>query len=288
VHRDLAPPVVGWEPGIHIPTGGEVAFTGDDRIMAVPVAFGVLALVDPTTGCEYVRLEDPNQDHFDWCTFTANGTHLITSSSLGQAIHAWDLRLIRQQLAGLGLDWEGPPFRPTGETPDNHVIPTSPAEVEARGMDLVTNPEKMKQYEHVQDMLALVMNPFDAEAHFRVGKELLAEGQAAEAFTRFTFALTFRRGFGAAHVGRAKAAVRMKRWADAITDADIVLARLPADPDTLALRGQTYQQLERHTEAVADFTAALARIPNWRELHELRAASYTALGKKVEAAADRR
>jgi WD40 repeat protein/tetratricopeptide (TPR) repeat protein len=279
--------VGSWEPGIHFPTVSGADFLADSRVLASPIVLGVLALIDPATGREYVRLEDPNQDDSRSFMLTADGSQLVTSSYLGLAIHVWDLRLIRQQLAELGLDWDGPPTWPIARIPHFPRPPVVPPPAEIRGLDLVTNPGKWQQYRHARTALTLALNPFDAEAHFLLGRELLDAGKAAEATRHLTFALTFRPGFGAAYVERAKAAFRLGRWAEAVADASVVLHDQPYDADTLSLRGQAYQKLGRHAEAVADFTAALARYPRSAELQKLRAASYAALGKKAEASADR-
>ena len=279
--------VGSWEPGIHLPNSWGAMFTTDGWVLATSVALGVLALIDPATGREYVRLEDPNQDDFDWFEFTPDGTQLITSSFLGLVIHVWDLRLIRQQLAELGLDWDGPPRRPIRRFPQPPEPPQAPPKAEVEGLDLVANPEKWRQYQHARAMLTLALNPFDAEAHFLLARELLDAGNMAEAYRHLTFALTFRPGFGAAYIQRAQAAFRLKRWADAVADASVVLRDQPYDADTLSIRGQAYQQLGRHAEAVADFTRALDRYPHSSRLFELRAVSYAGLGKQAEAQADR-
>ncbi len=277
--------VGSWEPGVQIRHGAGASFTADGRVMAASVALGILALIDPATGREYARLEDPNQDDFSWVMFTPDGTQLITSSNQGLAIHIWDLRLIRQRLAGMGLDWHGPPTWPIARVPVLPRPPVSPPPAEVRG--LVTNPERWRQYQHARTALTLALNPFDAEAHFLLGRELLEAGRAAAAYAHFTVALTFRPGFGAASAERAQAAFRMGRWADAAADASVVLRDQPYDATVLAHRGQSYQQLGRHAEALADFTAALARYPRDAQLYQLRAASYAALGKTAAAVADR-
>jgi WD40 repeat protein len=43
--------------------------------------------------------------------FTPDGSRLVVTTE-GQGIQVWDLRLIRQQLAGIGLDWDMPAYPP--------------------------------------------------------------------------------------------------------------------------------------------------------------------------------
>src|SRR6516165_2451414 len=88
--------------------------------MVLEIARGTLALFGPANGREYARLEDPNQDGSAWYAFTPDGTRIVTSSEgdSGYVIHVWDLRLIREGLAEIGLDWDLPPYTPAS-------VPTS-------------------------------------------------------------------------------------------------------------------------------------------------------------------
>jgi hypothetical protein len=65
---------------------------------------------DASTGREYVRLEVPVQVRFIPIGFTADGSRLMALGIESQALHVWDLRLIRRQLAEIGLDWEAPAY----------------------------------------------------------------------------------------------------------------------------------------------------------------------------------
>ena len=51
----------------------------------------------------------------DLC-FGPGGAHLAAAADDGAA-HLWDLRLIRQELARLGLDWELPAYPPAARRP---------------------------------------------------------------------------------------------------------------------------------------------------------------------------
>jgi tetratricopeptide (TPR) repeat protein len=98
-------------------TSGAVAFSPDGRLLAVETGQGVVRLVDPDTGREYSRLEDPNQDRAWNMAFSPDGTQLVVNGE-AQSLHAWDLRAIREELAQRDLDWGLPPFPPPVEPPD--------------------------------------------------------------------------------------------------------------------------------------------------------------------------
>jgi serine/threonine protein kinase/WD40 repeat protein len=81
-----------------------VAFSADSSMFAFEAGHGTVRLIDPDSGRELARLEDPNQDRADDLTFNADGTQLLTNGE-AVSIHVWDLRVIREQLAARGLDW---------------------------------------------------------------------------------------------------------------------------------------------------------------------------------------
>ncbi len=89
-----------------------VAFSTDGTF-AFETGNGTVRLVAPDSGRELARLEDPKQDRADELAFSADGTQLATNGE-GNAIHVWDLRAIREQLAERGLDW-GPASPAAGE-----------------------------------------------------------------------------------------------------------------------------------------------------------------------------
>jgi tetratricopeptide (TPR) repeat protein len=107
--------VDSWKPGPHIGGGNSftpVAFSDDGRLLAVETGLGVVRLVDPDTGREYARLEDPNRDRAGALTFSRDGSQLVTTSNDSHSIHVWDLRAIRERLAKIDLDWDLPPYPP--------------------------------------------------------------------------------------------------------------------------------------------------------------------------------
>jgi WD40 repeat protein len=100
-----------WEGGPKV-GGGNFAFSPDSRMLAVAGDAGVVRLVDPDSGQEYGRLTGPDPIGLTPACFTPDGAQLITHGSETRAIHIFDLRAIRRQLAEMGLDWSLPPYPP--------------------------------------------------------------------------------------------------------------------------------------------------------------------------------
>jgi hypothetical protein len=97
-----------------------LGFSPDGRNLAVETEKGFIRLVDPHTGQEYVRLEDPTHRRVDWAAFTPGGAQLVCLSRDAGGFHIWDLHAVRLQLQELGLDWVAPhctPLPQGGPTP---------------------------------------------------------------------------------------------------------------------------------------------------------------------------
>jgi WD40 repeat protein/tetratricopeptide (TPR) repeat protein len=264
----------------------QLAFAPDGDVLALDMGTGVIRLVNPHTGRELARLDDPNQDRAHYLTFTPDGKQLVTVSTESQSIHVWDLQRIRAELAKLGLDWDALPF-PSVQERDNNRVQAAPLRVELIHADWASDPRKMVAYESQQLVARLHANPFDGEAHYRLGDRLLTGGKAGQAHAHLTAALAFRPDLDAAFYARAVAAFRLKRWDDAAADVSRVLSRYPSDSDARLLRAEINHIQKRFDDAVADLTAAMQTDPgNWR-LFELRAVCYEALGKPDLAKADR-
>jgi hypothetical protein len=74
----------------------------------------VYRLVEPATGGELARLEDPDQNA-GAALFTPDGTRLVVATKDG--LRVWDLRRIQAELVKLGLDWDLSPYPPPPEQP---------------------------------------------------------------------------------------------------------------------------------------------------------------------------
>ena len=101
---------------------GMFAFSSDSKLLAAETGQGSVKLIDPESGREYARLEDPNRD-IAWPCFSPDGTRLVTTNTSNtNSIHIWDLRAIRSRLTDMGLDWELPPYSPPDKNPNENVF----------------------------------------------------------------------------------------------------------------------------------------------------------------------
>jgi hypothetical protein len=98
------------EPGQY---AGVIAFSADQKMMAMEMSPAVIELKEVSTGRTIAKLEDPFADRSTWVTFSPDGTRLIAVvAGYADAIHIWDLHAIRVRLKAMGLDWEWPEYPP--------------------------------------------------------------------------------------------------------------------------------------------------------------------------------
>ncbi|HLN29984.1 MAG TPA: protein kinase [Gemmataceae bacterium] len=95
-----------WQDGIKL--GNAARFAPDGHMMAVWTDTAAIRLVETATGRELARLEDPDFEVAHEVLFTPDGSRLITVHP-SKGMHVWDLRLLREELAQRGLDWDAPP-----------------------------------------------------------------------------------------------------------------------------------------------------------------------------------
>ncbi|HEV3084274.1 MAG TPA: protein kinase [Gemmataceae bacterium] len=261
--------------------GAGWAFSSDSRLLALG-GYGRIRLVRPDTGMEVARLAFPDQTLLMPLCFSPDNGELLAQGEDSGAIHVWDLRMIRGQLAELGLDWDDP-APPSPVDSGKGVLPA----VQIVGADLLLDPQRFRQYQLARLALMLRANPFDARAHFLLG-QLLEESQPETALAHFSAALAFQPDQPILHAYRALAAFRLRRWHDIVTDVTHLLAHDPDLPLARYWLGLAHRELGCHAEAVADFSAALVHYPRSPELYDLRAACYQALGDRDRAEADRK
>ena len=105
--------------------GNGFCFSPDSRYVVVQEASKVLLLAETETGRTVARLESPDLCDVRWATFSPDGSRLaVTTNDLPAAVHVWDLRVIRKQLAAMGLEWDVPAY--PDEDPASPSLPPLP------------------------------------------------------------------------------------------------------------------------------------------------------------------
>jgi WD40 repeat protein len=80
-------------------------------VLAIALSESVVQLIDPPSGRPLARLQPPDADRINWLAFTPDGSQLAVATA-ANVIRLWNLRLIREQLQEIGLDWDLPPYPP--------------------------------------------------------------------------------------------------------------------------------------------------------------------------------
>ena len=236
------------------------------------------------TGKEMARLSIPEQTRLEPRDFSPDGAWLYAIGLESQQLYRWDLRVIRSQLAELGLDMDLPPY----PEPTDRPMSWPPPAVTVHHPELASDAAKLRQWELTQAAIAWWVNPFDADAHARLGALAYADGRFGDAFAHLSIARAIRPDDFEVRRLRAMAARRCGHWAEAVVDATWVLHEQPGHLDALWARGESLQRLGRHAEAVADLTALLKFSPEDADLYEQRARCYDALNDRSHADADRK
>jgi WD40 repeat protein/tetratricopeptide (TPR) repeat protein len=289
------------------------AFSGDGRLLALAGADGAIRLVVPDTGRELARLEPPEPDRVYGMAFAPDGSRLAVAYSLEKTIRVWNLGLIRNQLAELGLDWEAMPL------PAQEAESKRPLSIRVVGAAAI-HPAVELLHDVLSHGAALWRNPREAEAHYRLGLAFARGGAWATARIEFDRACALRPGYAPAYfqrglihanlrhdfataaadfgralelkpdwlearLNRARCRTQNGQWGETAADADIVLASQPWNLDARVIRGRALARAGRHREALADFNDAATIYPHYPVLFALRSASLRALGDEQGAAA---
>ncbi len=121
-----------WQPGLCLEHGtaglnpGPMAFSQDGRLLAIVKGFRTIELLDWRTGEVIADLVPPQPQHIRAFAFSPDGSILVV---IGQnAVHLWDLRELRRELAGLKLDWNQPAYPPSTNSLADLVFRYAPDE----------------------------------------------------------------------------------------------------------------------------------------------------------------
>jgi serine/threonine protein kinase/WD40 repeat protein len=102
--------------------GPRVSRSGRLPVVAVSHRGAVLAgadeaqtsieLLDLDSGEVLVRLQSPSAKHLSQLAFSPDDTRLVVGYLGTRELRVWDLRLLREELKGMGMDWAAPPYPP--------------------------------------------------------------------------------------------------------------------------------------------------------------------------------
>jgi WD40 repeat protein len=91
--------------------GWPSAFSPEGGVLAIALSESVVQLIDTATWRPLARLQPSDFDQITWLGFSPDGSQLAVSAG-ASGVRLWDLRLIRERLKEIGLDWELPPYPP--------------------------------------------------------------------------------------------------------------------------------------------------------------------------------
>lgn len=91
-------------------------FSPDSQLLALSDEISVIRLVEPASGRDVAVLTAPERTRLMPIAFTPDGARLIAHGEETGALHIFDLRAIRRQLAEMKLDWDLPPLPPETES----------------------------------------------------------------------------------------------------------------------------------------------------------------------------
>jgi WD40 repeat protein len=93
---------------------GAITFSGDSRVVATSLPSWGTMLLDAGSGTELVTID--GEGHESPICLSRDGALLATAAE-NDTLRLWDLRLVRQGLKEMGLDWPEPPLPPPAGPP---------------------------------------------------------------------------------------------------------------------------------------------------------------------------
>jgi serine/threonine protein kinase/WD40 repeat protein/tetratricopeptide (TPR) repeat protein len=214
--------------------GSGLCFSADGRQLVVQDLDSILRLVETDTGRTIARFESPDLCAAGWGTFSPDGTRLIFSTNDGPAVHVWDLRAIREKLAGMALDWDAPTYSGDDQAAPT-ALPLSPLHVDFGQLSALVKQRNSHAEEDAvpaEDVIAQCTERLKAQPN---DPELL-----------------HRRG---------RALVRLNRLDQALADLSAASAMRPLDAYLRVSQGTCLFNLERYREALDGFEFAYQADP---------------------------
>jgi serine/threonine-protein kinase len=264
-----------WPCGFEAPL-----FTSDGRMMAAAIGPREILLAEAETGREITRLSTLNALDPAPLAFSPDGTKLIAQTNQMTAL-IWDLRLIRDQLAAMRLDWDWPPFAPASAQQGT----SGPPSIQIQGA--IPDQAARRAAERAELDRRVAHDPDDPDALTRRGWLSMAARQWPEAIADLRWAA--RRRPRDVLILRLLAAALIEvpgRARDAVDVLSRLLEVKPGDPHALRERGRLWLAVGDARMADADLAARLAMFPDDLDAIYTRVRARHHLGRYRETLAD--
>jgi serine/threonine protein kinase/WD40 repeat protein/tetratricopeptide (TPR) repeat protein len=228
---------------------GWPAFSPDGKMLAILHSVSAVRLVDPATGGELATLPAGGSP---FC-FSPDGSQLVTYAGRGGAFQVWDLRLIRRQLAEMGLDWGLPPYSPPpSESAKPLRVKVLAPERPAPSKELDAQAYLERAVFYVQlGKYAHALADFNRASKLDPKRPLWEEVLRA-----YSQVIEGKPKDAGAYYQRAKAHEQLGHWQQATDDYSLVIQLAPWRPDVVVCRGWTYLRRGQKERAMEDFRRA--------------------------------
>jgi serine/threonine protein kinase/WD40 repeat protein len=130
---DTWQPVARFDRPAYTSVPGPIAFSPDGRLVALAGHDTSVLLVDLLRLERVAEFDSRGIPQFEALSFSADNERVLLP--FGDAVHVWDLRAIRAELAAIGLDWDMPGYPPAP------AVPVSPMRVEVELGELAPGTE---------------------------------------------------------------------------------------------------------------------------------------------------
>ena len=108
-----------WTPGMRVPRSGPdvvaMALSHRGGLVAMRSGQTSIQLRDLATGEVLATLQSPLRSHVTQVAFSPDDTQLAVAHWGTRELLVWDLRILREELAKMGMDWARPPFPPEAD-----------------------------------------------------------------------------------------------------------------------------------------------------------------------------
>jgi serine/threonine protein kinase/WD40 repeat protein len=150
-----------WQPGPRFDQN--FCWSADGRLLGVHDQLTAIRWVEPDTGRERFRVYGPDGRAYQAALLTDDSARVVATSADLSALYVWDLRLIRQGLRELGMDWDWPELAAASQRPQSPLSVTVDAGI-FRARAFESDADAVAAYS-----VALALQPANPEAYLQRG-----------------------------------------------------------------------------------------------------------------------